>query len=234
MTSVTFSLSDELARGNTRENRDRLTRWVGRDERRLAELMQMYLHGAWREAQLAAGVVTLVADEHPEMMDPWLPAIVKRMRDAHVHNAVVRTGMHVLQVVEVPRRLAGRVAQICFEALEDVSRPIAVRVFAMTVLVNLCVGKKRSTAGGPLQRRAATNYLSSAQENDRTTMLHQNHPKERQGKKEYLREPELAREVALAITTVLPYGTGAFTSRARRELRRLRGDDPRTSSDPSA
>jgi hypothetical protein len=198
MISAKFSLADELARGNTRENRDRLTRWVGRDEQRLAELMHLYLHGAWREAQLAAGVVTLVADEHLEMMDPWLPAMVKRMQDPHVHNAVARTGMHVLQVVEIPRELAGRVAQICFKALEDVSQPIAVRVFAMTVLVNLCLGKKR------------------------VREAHRGKEKVHEGKKGCrVAEPELAREVALAITTVLPYGTGAFVSRAKRELRRL-------------
>lgn len=192
------SLGDELARGNTRENRDRLTRWVGCDERRLSELMQLYLHGAWREAQLAAGVVTLVADAHPKLMEPWLPAMVKRMQSRHVHPAVVRTGMHVLQVVEIPRRLAGRVAQICFEALEDVSRPIAVRVFAMTVLVNLCVGNKRNTE------------IHRGKEKVHSVEMNRG-----------LAEPELAREVALAITTVLPFGTGAFTSRARRELKRL-------------
>lgn len=197
VTSSPFDLSAELARGNTRENRDRLTRWVGHDERRLAALMEIYLRGAWREAQLAAGVVTLVADEHPEMMDPWLPAMVRRMRDPHVHNAVVRTGMHVLQAVEIPRRLAGRVAEICFEALEDVSQPIAVRVFAMTVLVNLCLGKSRNTK------------------------IHEGVTKVHEEKKDFVGEPELAREVALAITTVLPYGTAAFASRARRELRRL-------------
>jgi predicted amino acid-binding ACT domain protein len=198
MGSFTFSLSDELARGNTRENRDRLTRWVGRDPARLSELMQLYLRGEHRDAQLAAGVVTLVADEHPQMMDPWLSAMVKRMQEPDIHNAVVRTGMHVLQVVDIPRRLAGRVAQICFRALEDVSQPIAVRVFAMTVLVNLCQGKKRYTK------------------------FHRGKEKIHEGGKDIgVAEPELAREVELAITTVLPYGTAAFTSRAKRELKRL-------------
>ncbi len=175
MTATFFDLSAELALGNTRENRDRLTHWVGCDPRRLATLMQLYLKGDRRGAQLAAGVVTLVADAHPDMMGPWLGPMVTRMQERGVHNAVVRTAMHVLQVVTVPRRLAGRVAKVCFDALEDISQPIAVRVFAMTVLVNLC-----------------------------------------------REETDLAREVELAITMVLPYGTAAFTSRARHELVRLR------------
>jgi hypothetical protein len=131
------------------------------------------------------------------MLSPWLGAMVKRMREPHVHNAVVRTGMHVLQTADVPRSLAGHVVQFCFKALEDVSQPIAVRVFAMTVLVNLCLRKKRDTE------------------------IHRGKEKFQEGKREFVVEPELAREVALAITTGLPYGTGAFVSRAKRELRRL-------------
>jgi hypothetical protein len=68
----------------------------------------------------------------------------------------------------------------------------------MTVLVNLCLGKKRVTevhrGKEKLHRIKSVNRLA---------------------------EPELAREVELAIRTVLPYGTGAFASRAARELKRL-------------
>jgi hypothetical protein len=137
--------------------------------------MDLYLHGEWRVAQLAAGVVCLVAEKHPTMMDPWLPAVLKRIQQRDVHDAVRRCGMWTLQVVKISPRLAGRIAQISFDALEDVSQPIAIRVYAMTILVRLC-----------------------------------------------RKEPDLAREVRTAIETVLPYGTGAFQSRAQRELNVLR------------
>lgn len=172
MTSTLFDLPAELLRGNTRENRDRVTDWVGMDKKRMARLMDLYLHGEWRLAQLAAGVVCLVAEKHPSMLDPWLPALLKRIQQQDVHDAVRRCGMWTLQVVKIPPRLAGRIAQFSFEMLENVSQPIAMRVYAMTILVRLCK-----------------------------------------------REPDLAREVRTAIETVLPYGTGAFQSRARRELK---------------
>jgi hypothetical protein len=174
MTSKPFDLPTELERGNTRSNRDRITRWVGKDPQRFSELMALYLHGEWREAQLAAGVVSLCVEQHPALIDPWLPKMLKRMQEKDVHDAVRRMGMWVLQVATIPPRLAGRVAQVSFGALQDISQPIAMRVFAMTVLVRLCEG-----------------------------------------------QPDLSREVRTVIETVLPYGTGAFTSRARRELKKL-------------
>lgn len=96
--------------------------------------------------------------------------------------------MWIFQITVVPRALAGRLASVCFDMLADVARPIAVRVFAMTVLVNLCAGRKRDAK---LQEEGGVLV------------------------------PKLAREVELAITTVLPYGTAAFTSRAKKELKRL-------------
>ncbi len=138
MTSTSFDLPTELLRGNTRENRDRVRDWVGTDKKRMARLMDLYLHGEWRLAQLAAGVVCLVAEQHPSMMNRWLPVLLKRIQQRDVHDAVRRCGMWTLQVVEIPPRLAGRIAQISFEMLKDVSQPIAMRVYAMTILVRLC------------------------------------------------------------------------------------------------
>ena len=142
--------------------------------------------------------------EGVQLDDALANRIKKRIRDNTTSRHVPAK---ILQVADIPRRLAGRVAQICFRALEDVSQPIAVRVFAMTVLVNLCQGKKRYTK------------------------LHRGKEKIHEGGKDIgVAEPELAREVALAITTVLPYGTAAFTSRAKRELRRLERLWPQGSS----
>jgi hypothetical protein len=177
MASVLFNLPSELEQGNTRANRDRVARWVGNDRHRFAELMDLYLRGDRREAQLAAGVVSICVEHHPGLANPWLSKMLRRMAEKDVHDAVRRMGMWVFQFVAIPPRLAGRLAQVSFDALQDVSQPIAMRVFAMTVL----------------------------------TRLSQD-------------QPDLAREVRTVIEAMLPYGTGAFQSRARKELGRLRKD----------
>ncbi len=105
---------------------------------RFADLMEQYLHGALREVQLAAGAVSVCVEHHPPLADPWLSKMLRRMQEKNVHDAVRRMGMWVFQFVAIAPRLAGRLAQVSFDALQDVSQPIAMRVFAMTVLTRLC------------------------------------------------------------------------------------------------
>ena len=45
--------------------------------------------------------------------------------------------MRLLQFIEVPKHAQGLVANLCFTFLQNIKEPIAIRVFAMTVLVNL-------------------------------------------------------------------------------------------------
>ncbi len=45
--------------------------------------------------------------------------------------------IRILQDVEIPRRLAGKIATVCFELFVAAKEPIAVKVFSMTVLANI-------------------------------------------------------------------------------------------------
>ncbi len=129
-----MNLIEQLHQGNTRANRDRIAHWIATDAHRFADLMNVYLHGDLREAQLAAGALFSSFEVHPELITRWLPKIVQRMDEQAVHPAVRRFGVWALQTVEIPRRLQGRVADACFRYLSDPSEPIAIWAFAMTVL----------------------------------------------------------------------------------------------------
>ena len=63
--------------------------------------------------------------------------MVKRMKERGVHDAVRRNGMRILQNIEIPHPLMGTVASLCFEYLESVEAPIAVKANSMTVLANI-------------------------------------------------------------------------------------------------
>ena len=55
------------------------------------------------------------------------------------HDAVKRNTVRLLQGVDLPEELMGRVVDICFKFLLDVKEPVAVRVFSMQVLYNICL-----------------------------------------------------------------------------------------------
>jgi hypothetical protein len=56
-----------------------------------------------------------------------------------VHDAVKRNVMRLLQFIEIPKNLHGKTINCCLLFLSNPKEPVAVRVFALTVLSNLAV-----------------------------------------------------------------------------------------------
>jgi hypothetical protein len=79
-------------------------------------------------------VVGVMADDRCYLLQPWLTQLMKKMVRPGVHNAVRRNVVRALQFVDIPPRLLGEVATVCFDELASPSSPIAVKACAMTVL----------------------------------------------------------------------------------------------------
>jgi hypothetical protein len=169
-----MDITKQLLAEHSRKNTDRIVRWIGNDRSRVKALMEVFLGNDPLLTQRAAWVVGVLADEHGRLLQPWLAKLMKKMREPGVHDAARRNVVRALQFVDIPPRLIGEVATVCFDELASPSSPIAVRVCAMTVLQRVVE-----------------------------------------------QEPELARELRLIIEQQLPYGTGAFHSRAKRVLASL-------------
>jgi hypothetical protein len=101
------------------------------------ELFRLFCSNEYRVAQRAAYSVMICADKQPGIIIPFLGKLIKNLQRGDVHDAVVRNTVRVLQNIEIPAKYHGTVANACFDLLNDRSRPIAIRVFAMTVIFNL-------------------------------------------------------------------------------------------------
>jgi len=115
--------------------------WIGKDKARFTRLMELFLHGEYRSTQRAAAIVSYCHEKHPELVAPWIPAMVKRMQEPGVHIAVKRNVIRLLQFSEIPRSVLGTIIGLCFDELSSPKSPIAVRVFSMTVLANISKNK---------------------------------------------------------------------------------------------
>ncbi len=149
--------SDVLAL-RSRQQVDRIVRWVGKDKRRFEALMKLYFSregGQTRQgdpaedekiSRHAAWVVAHCIEKHPELAVPWLKSIIKKIQEPGIHEALRRTGMSVLQCSEIPASLQGAVANICFSYIADLKISIAPRAAAMTVLARIAEHKKELAA----------------------------------------------------------------------------------------
>ena len=87
--------------------------------------------------QRSAWVVSTVFEKQPHLIFPFLNKIIKNMH-RNVHDAVKRNTLRMLQYISIPESLQGEVCQICFPLLQSNDTAIAIKVFAMTVIKNIC------------------------------------------------------------------------------------------------
>ena len=132
-----MNLETEILREHSKRQCLRIASWIGRDRKRFKDLMKLFLVGDYRTTQRTAWIIKHCADEHRELILPHIDPMLERMLEAGVHVAVKRNVIRILQDLEIPRPLAGKIATICFDLLASHNEPIAVKVFSMTVLANL-------------------------------------------------------------------------------------------------
>ncbi len=114
-----------------------IAEWIGNNEKRFKELLELFLYDSYRVSQRSAWVVSFVAEKHPKLIQNNIQALVNRLFDEGLPVAVKRNVIRVLQFIPVPKNLQAKVMNLCFDFLSDPKETIAVRVFSMTVLANL-------------------------------------------------------------------------------------------------
>ena len=127
----------EILKEHSKQQSQNIARWVGNDEKRFAQLIDLFLNDEYLVVQRASWIVNLVNDTYPGVVLPYLSEIVNRMAEPGVHVAVRRNVVRMLQYIEIPEGLQGQVMNACFEMLADPKETIGVRCFSMTVLDNL-------------------------------------------------------------------------------------------------
>ncbi len=130
-------LEQEILREHSKRQAMKIGRWVGMNRQRFGRLMQCYLQGESVLSQRAAWIMSYCGELHPHLLDGWIPRLLARVEEPGNHIGVRRNGLRVLRFVTVPHRILGKVVAICFDELENPDSPVAVRVYAMDVLLGI-------------------------------------------------------------------------------------------------
>ncbi len=118
----TLMLTDLL--GNSPECFLEIVEIVSGDDRLLAQ------RGAW--------VVSHCAEAHPEMVQPYLVALLENLGRPNLHDAVKRNTMKALELLEIPDDCAGRATDVAFRFLTSPEDAVAIKVYSMSVLAKIC------------------------------------------------------------------------------------------------
>lgn len=101
------------------------------------QLMECFISEDSCLAQRAAWSVSIVAETHPKLIQPYLGKLVALLTRKDVHHAVIRNALRTLQGIEIPRRYHGKVMKTCFDYIEEPGVPPAIKAFSLTILSNL-------------------------------------------------------------------------------------------------
>jgi hypothetical protein len=132
-----MNIRGEILKEHSKKQSEKIAAYIGSDEKRLAELMNLFVGDTYRVTQRAAMIVSICTERNPKLIEPFLLRMVNNL-DGKIHDAVKRNTLRVFQFIELPKKLWGKTADICFRFLMDADEPIAVKVFAMTVAGNIC------------------------------------------------------------------------------------------------
>lgn len=98
--------------------------------------MALFLHGERLHAQRSAWALSYCVDRYPDLARPWLKAMLEKIQEPGIHDALPRNVLHSLQYLEIPRSLLGTAVSLCFRYMADPNAPVAIKCNAMTVLAN--------------------------------------------------------------------------------------------------
>lgn len=132
-----MNIRESLIKDHSKGMAEKLSTEIGNSKQRFASLMKLFLHDEPMITQRASWVVSHCADKHPDLIKPWIgPMVINLKKDIHI--AVKRNTVRVLQFVDIPEDEMGELADVCFNFLSSAKEPVAVKVFSMTILFNLC------------------------------------------------------------------------------------------------
>lgn len=132
-----MNLLKEVLREHSKVQMQKIVEFVGSDSKRFAELVELFLHGPYRVTQRAAWPLSNCVKAYPELVQPHLKKLISFCWKVGEHDAVKRNILRFLQFIPIPKSLQGKTVDMCFQFLGNLKEPVAIRVFAMTVLANL-------------------------------------------------------------------------------------------------
>jgi hypothetical protein len=129
-----MNLRQEILREHSKAQCEKIVDWVGASQERLDQLVQLFLKGEYRVTQRAAWPLSYVAQRSPFLFRKHLSKLVNHLSRPQLHDAVIRNTVRLLQFVDIPKTLHGKVMDTCFKYIEDPEKPVAIKVFSLTVV----------------------------------------------------------------------------------------------------
>lgn len=132
-----MNLREIILAEHSKANCNRIVKWVGQSQKRFDELFALFLNNEYRVAQRAAWPVNYCAENHPGLIAGHLEKLLDNLSQANLHASVKRNSVRLLQYIDIPEALHGRVIDTCINYISTPGETVAVKCFSLSVLDNM-------------------------------------------------------------------------------------------------
>ena len=132
-----MNLRDQILKEHTKNNCEKIIRWVGNDSAKFNELFNLFLNDEYRVTQRAAWPLSYCVINHPELMKNNFEKLIRNLKKSHLPNSIKRNTVRLLQAIDIPEKHDGAIMEICFRYVESPAELVAVKAFSLTILGKL-------------------------------------------------------------------------------------------------
>jgi hypothetical protein len=136
-----MNLVHELKKDHTLAIKNKIIRYVGTDPKRFKQLVTIFLGDNYRLTQWAGWPLSGIVLKHPHLIKPYLRMVLLSVDRPGMHVAVKRNVMRLFQFIDIPKNLRGLAFDKAFSLFSNTTEPIAVKVFAMTVMTQVAMAE---------------------------------------------------------------------------------------------
>jgi len=108
---------------------------VGNDQKLFGELMKLSLSNDQTIAPRASWAALHCGDKNQELLNPWIGKMTRHLSN-ETHSSVKRNLLRLLQEITIPEKFRGSLIEISYKLVFSSKEPVAVKVFALTVIAN--------------------------------------------------------------------------------------------------
>lgn len=132
-----MNLREEILKEHSKEQCKKIVQWVGASQEKSDELFQLFLTGEYRVTQRAAWPLSYCVEAHPAFIKKNFTKLIDNLQKPNLHNSIKRNTVSLLQYVDIPKKLQGKVMDICFNYVASPKEAVAIKAFSLTVPGNL-------------------------------------------------------------------------------------------------
>lgn len=132
-----MNLKEEILKEHSKAQAIKISEYIGNDQSRFDELMELFFNDEYRVIQRTAWVLSHCTDKYPFLANPHLDKLVENLKSENLHVAVHRNTVRMLAGIDIPERLQGVLLELCFDYLLSPKTPIAVQAHSMQVIYNI-------------------------------------------------------------------------------------------------